>query len=385
MTRLPRLTPLRWPPPWLQDRRLTGVIAVSAIVLIALTAGLLRLLPLGAPSTAGVPRLVFAAFGQTADLVYIAPATKPDERTIVDTVQHAEGWGINPGPMYGSLLAYNVIPSGSPAQRGAPAELWLLNVTGGEKTRLARDADLLVKPQFVAGGKAILYRRSDGDLQSILRVEIDSQARTVIHEERTAFGILPIGYDAGGALLLVRLSNAGTDFFTKRGDGAPSLAFHASNEIARDWQLSPDGKSIAFLAPQQRGERVIYRAQVVTIEGGRALALPDTGASGEQYGPMWTPDGAALAVGQEPMTGPSAPVALLRTGVNPNPLAAPARGFDIPVAWSAGGTYLAARTFDGRNSTNAGRESAVVIARSGERYPVSAPGEVILVGWLPNA
>jgi hypothetical protein len=66
-------------------------------------------------------------------------------------------------------------------------------------------------------------------------------------------------------------------------------------------------------------------------------------------------------------------------------LAAPKQGFDVPFAWSANGTYLAARTFDGKNSTNAGRESAVVIARSGERYPVSAPGEVILVGWLPNA
>ena len=367
-----------------QNRWITGAVAIGAIVLVGLTVGLLRLLPIGAQPTTGVPRLVFAAFGETADLVYIAPATKPDERTIVDTVQHAEGWGMNPGPMVGSLLAYNVIPTGTPAQRGAPSELWLLDVTSHAKTRLARDADLLVKPQIVSGGKAILYRRSDGGLQSIVRVDIETQARTVIHEEHTAFGILPIGFDAAGVLLFARLSNTGTDVITKRGGGAPALAFHASDEIARDWQLSPDGKSIAFLAPQARGERVVARAQVVRIEGGRALALPDASGTGEQYGPTWTPDG-TLAVGQEPVSRTSAPVALLRAGANPSTLAAPARGFDVPVTWSTGGTYLAAHTFDGQNSTNAGRESAVVIATSGERYPVSAPGEVILVGWLPNA
>ena len=361
--------------------------AIGAIALLALTAGLLRLLPIGATPPAGTPRLVFAAFGKTADIIYTAPATEPDERTIIGTVPHAPGWGINPGPMSGSLLAYTVIPTGTAARPDAPAELWLLNVTTREQTRLARDADARVKPQIVAGGTAILYRRSDGDLQSILRVDIDSQARTVIHEERTAFGIFPIGYDSGDALLFVRLSNRGTDVFSKRGDGSPTLAFHAADEIARDWSLSPDRTSVAFLAPLQRGERVVYRAQVIAVQGGRAVPLPEPSANGEQYGPTWTPDG-ALAVGQEPAAdaggGAGAPVLLLRPGANPTALAAPDRGFDVPVAWSAAGTYLAARTFDGKNSTSAGRESTVVIARSGERHAVPAPGEVILLGWLPH-
>ncbi|MFA7248271.1 MAG: hypothetical protein WC273_01400 [Dehalococcoidia bacterium] len=360
------------------------MIAVAAIVAVGLAAGLLRLLPLAAKPTTGVPRVVFAAFGATSDVLFIAPATRPDERTVVDTVQHAEGWGINPGPMFERLLAYNVVPAGAPAGRGAPSELWLLNVATGERTRLARDADLLVKPQFVADGKSILYRRTDGDLQQVVRVDIDSLARTMIYEERTAFGVFPLGVDANGTLLFARLSNTGTDVLRKAGDASPVLAFHASDEIARDWQLSPDGKSLAFLAPLRRAERVVYRAAVVMIEGGKAVALPEGDASGEQYGPLWTPDGGSVAVGQEAASGAATPVVLLRAGGAPVPLATPARGFDVPVAWSAAGTYLAARTFDGQNSTNVGRESAVVIARSGERYPVSAPGEVILLGWLPD-
>ena len=361
-----------------------GVIAIGAIGLVALSAGLLRLLPLGERSTTGVPRIVFAVFGQTSDILYVAPATKPDERTIIDTVPHAEGWGLNPAPMYDSLVAYNVIPSGV-AARGVPAELWLMNVTTKEKTRLARDADLLVRPQFVNNGRAILYRRSDGDLQSVVRVDIDTQARTVVHEEHTAFGIFPIGNDASGNLVFARLSKGGTDVFTKHGTDEPTLAFHASDEIAHDWQMSPDAKSIAFLSPESRAERVVYRASVVSMNGGRSVALPKTDRTGEQYGPIWTPDGLDLTVGQEPQASASAPVTLLRSGATSTRLTAPSRGFDVPVAWSANGTYLAARTFDGKNSTDTGRESAVVIARSGERYAVSAPGEVIFVGWLPNA
>jgi dipeptidyl aminopeptidase/acylaminoacyl peptidase len=368
------------------DRRTGVLVALGLLALIGMAWGVLRLLPVNArgTSTAGVPRLVFAAFGQTADLIYVAPATRPDERTVIDTVPHAEGWGINPGPMYRDLVVFNAIPSGTPGQRGAPADLWLLNAGTRERTRLARDADLLVKPQFTPDGRAVLYRRSDGELQSIVRVDLETQARTVLYEERTAFGILPVGTDRGGALLFARLSTTGTDVFRKPTSGDPKLAFHASDELARDWQVSPDGRSIAFLAQQTIGERVVYRAQVAMIEEGRALELPEPGP-GEQYGPVWTPNGHDLTVGQEPVAGDSAPVALISPEAAPTALVAPKQGFDVPFAWSANGTYLAARTFDGKNSTNAGRETAVVIARSGERYPVSAPGEVILVGWLPNA
>jgi hypothetical protein len=344
----------------------------------------IRLLPLAERPTTGVPLLVFAAFGQTSDIMYVAPATKPDERTVIDTIPHAEGWGINPGPMWGDLVAFNAIPTGTPGPRGAPAELWLLNARTREKVRLARDADLLVKPQFIEGGRAVLYRRSEDDVQAIVRVEVETQSRTVIHQERTAFGIIPVGADSSGALLFARLSNTGTDVFRKADGGAPTLAFHASDELARDWQVSPDRKAIAYLAQQSRGERVVYRAQAVSLEG-RALGLPDADAHGEQYGPVWTPDGADLAVGQEPTSTTAAPVALLRAGATPTALVAPRQGFDVPFAWSENGNYLAARTFDGKNSMDTGRETAVVIARSGERYPVSAPGEVILVGWLTSA
>jgi hypothetical protein len=66
-------------------------------------------------------------------------------------------------------------------------------------------------------------------------------------------------------------------------------------------------------------------------------------------------------------------------------MAPPARGFDVPFAWSDEGEFLAARTFDGADSTTPGQESAVIIGVDGERRGIPAVGEVILVGWLPRA
>ena len=190
-------------------RRLTLALAAGLLILVIGGIGVIQLLPRFARPTSGVPRLAFAVFGPSADLVYTAPATKPDERTTVVEVKHAEGWGINPGPMVGALLAYTVRPPGGPTDRDAPAELWLLDVATHEQTRLARDADLLVPPRLLPGGKALLYRRTEGDQQSILSIDIATQARTTLYAERTAFGLFPIGLDAGGNLGFSKASNLG--------------------------------------------------------------------------------------------------------------------------------------------------------------------------------
>ena len=374
------------PPGRLARRVPARAIALAgALLLLGVAAVLLRLLPgFGLDGTRGVPRVVYAEFGPTGDHLYTAPATDPAKRTLVDTIEHADGWGINPGVMSGNLVAYAVLPTGTAGGRGAPAELWILDVATKQRTRLARDADLTVRPQLT-DANTILYRTTTGDRQAIVRVDIAKQSRTVVYEEQTAFGVFPVGFDAGGALIFVRLSTAGTDVLSARPGAQATPLFHASNELARDWQLSPDRQAIAFLAPETRAERVVYRAQVVQLSGAHPAVLPEVAAAGEQYGPTWTSDGRSLTVGQEAGTAGAAPVTLLRPGAPPTSLASPPRGFDVPFAWSAQDQYLAAHTFDGANSTNPGRESAVVIAQDGARRAIPATGEVILVGWLPRA
>ena len=76
----------------LHGRRMMGALAAGAIGLVLASAALLRLLPLGQHSTIGVPRIVFAVFGQTTDTLYVAPATKPEHRVSPFCDQDGCGW-----------------------------------------------------------------------------------------------------------------------------------------------------------------------------------------------------------------------------------------------------------------------------------------------------
>jgi hypothetical protein len=63
-------------------------------------------------------------------------------------------------------------------------------------------------------------------------------------------------------------------------------------------------------------------------------------------------------------------------------LAAPARGFDLPLGWSSDGRALAARSFDGKSANAPGTETTVVVSTDGARRPVTGSGEIIVFGWV---
>ncbi|MEX2372405.1 MAG: hypothetical protein WD800_01255, partial [Dehalococcoidia bacterium] len=351
----------------------SAAIPIAAVILVTGAFLTVRLLPSQSepPITATTldPRVVFAEFGLNEDRIYIAPADNPDDRTLVDTVAHAAGWGIKPAvAVAGPLLAYNALPDTAGAGTDSPAELWIVNVEPGDKVRLARDADLLIAPIFVDGGAGLVYRRTSGRQQELVRVAIDEMTRRVVHAQQTLFGLFPIGVDDDGALLFAQLSEEGTDIYSVREGNAPAFVFHASDHIARDWQLSPDGTSLSYLAPDVTLERVAYRARVVDLarssEVALAKATPD--AATEQYGPVWTPDGGGVTVGQEAFVQAAEPAVVLRTDGTSASLPAPARGFDVPLGWSADGRYLAVRSFDGRNSVEPGLGSTVLVDPQGQ-------------------
>jgi hypothetical protein len=343
--------------------------------------------PTAAALPEGQPLLVFAEFGPTADRIYLAPAEAPGERILVETVEHAQGWGIMPAAgVMGGLIAYTVLPSSARPDRDSPAELWVLDLESRDRTRLARDADLLIAPIFVDGGSALLYRRSGGQQQEIVRVEIATLTRRAVHAEQTAFGIFPVGYDHEGSLVFARLSTAGTDILNVREGRAPAFLFHASGHIAHGWQLSPDGRAISFLAPEPGAERVVMRAYVVDLATAQPQGLaPDWHPMAQQFSPVWTPDGRALAVGQEPGGLAAGHATVLGLDGQVGTLAAPAQGFDVPVAWSANGRYLAVRTFDGFSAQHPGVESATVVGVDGRRWEVTAPTEITVIGWHVRA
>lgn len=327
------------------------------------------------------PQLVYAEFGTSEDRIYLAQPSQPDARTLIDSVRHAPGWGINPAiEVAGSRLAYTVLPENARPQRDSPAELWVMDIESRNKTRLARDADLLVPPVFLDEGERLVYRRSNGSRQELVTVEIDDMTRTAVHAEDTAFGIFPVGDDHEGDLLFARLSPTGTDLY-RVGDAEPELLAHLSDDIAREWQVSPDGNALSYLAPEVLAERVAYRAHVLSLRDVSPRDLPVASESGEQYGPIWTPNGAGVTVGQEVIATDSEPAIVLATDGQVTPLPPPTQGFDVPLGWSGNGRFLAVRSFNGRNAMEPGAESTVIIDTEGQRYPVEVSTEVIYIGW----
>ena len=334
------------------------------------------------------PRLVYAQFGPTADRIFTAPAAEPGRRAPVATVEHAEGWGINPAPaMAGSLVAYTVLPPGGPGRRDARAELWLLDVESHARIRLARDADLLVAPVFDREGARLAYRSTGpGGEQRLVLVDLSTRLRRVQHTYEGTLGVFAVGFADDGALLFAQLSSGGTDVYRVTENGDAELLFHASDHIARDWRLSPDGRALSYLSPEMAAERIVHRLRVVELAapGGQQRAGAGEPAS-EQFAPVWTPDGGGVTVGREAYPGVSAAaVTFGRGGGEATALAAPARGFDAPLGWSPDGRYLAARSFDGVSSYDPGRESMVVISTDGERRAIAVRMELIFIGWLPS-
>ncbi|MBX7110681.1 MAG: hypothetical protein K1X87_02405 [Dehalococcoidia bacterium] len=343
----------------------------------------------GTPAPASTS-LLFAEFGTNADRVFRAEARDPSVRSLVATIPHAPEWGINAAARpAGDLVAFTVLPATARPERDTPAELRVLDLADGRTRLLASDADLLTAPVFDRNGTHVVYR-SDGELgtQTLVSVDLATGARRTVYELETTFGVYPVGFGADGRLLFASLSRGGTDLVRAGADGGPELVIHASDEVARDWQLSPDGKRIAFLVPQTQNERTVNRLRVVDLTTRSPLSVNSVQVPPaiEEYAPAWSPDGSAVTLGREAFPDARAgAVTYPLSGGTPSALAPPARGYDVPIDWSTDGQYLAVRSFDGMTTQDPGEESLVIVATSGGRMTVSAANEVLFLGWVASS
>ena len=358
------------------------------------------------PAERTVPsgRLVISELrGAETILLSVSPAN-PEDRRPVARIEHAPNWApraaIAPG---GDLIAYTVLPAGarSPDTEGT---LWVVALQAREPRRLTMRIDARVAPVWAPDGSRVVYQRAipGGPASLTLLLEEvnvrDGKAQELAQVALPA-RLFPIGYaPEGEGFYYVRFAREGAYLHevdtrsravrqvTRLGDGA-----------ARDFKLSPYGSALLYLALDGASAR--YRAFRADMRTGDTRPLLEGLLRSEDVGVAWRPGTpASPAVGMITVpgaqgTGPgtrgtsggetTARVALDEGGGVT--VTERAGGFDVPVAWSPDGRYLALRAFSGAGADDPGREQPVLLDREGVRTPLRGTGTVELVGWVTDA
>jgi len=345
--------------------------------------------------TGSGPRLLVTEFGLNQDTLWAISADEPDRRQPVATLPHAPGYGAYASVSAdGGSLAYTALPPGlkNPAA-DSPAEVWLLDLSTGQSRVLAADADLLVTPVWAPDGRSLVFRRSypqenaAGSFE-LVRVDLTGGETAVAKAEA---GLFPIGFAPDGTFLYTAVSPTGTDLMRAaalRADVAAERLAHLSDEFTREWRLSPDGRELAFLAPQVTNGGMVLRAMVADLSRGAGqvsvrLEVAD-GALAQEFGPVWHPDG-DLTLGR--LSPGQSRAGALRLSAQAEDGAAealprPDRGFDVPISWSPDGDVLAVRTFENASPVQPGRARLELVQEDGGRRPIEMGSEVSVAGWL---
>jgi dipeptidyl aminopeptidase/acylaminoacyl peptidase len=156
------------------------------------------------------------------------------------------------------------------------------------------------------------------------------------------------------------------------------------DQIARDYDLSPDRKRVAYLAQELFEGQFVLRSFIADLPAKATGVLTAQGLPpGDHLRPLWHPDGSRVAVGLLPSGIEPGAVALVPAGGGaPGFLPAPQRGFDVPAAWAPDGTYLAVRNFSGQSVANAGDHRIELVAPSGQRIVAAEGTQFETIGWF---
>lgn len=328
----------------------------------------------GSDDTVSGERFVYQADDGSSMELWLAGAARGSARRLLVTAQHVSGWSgraaISPD---GETIAYTRLPVGA-GDPDRAAELWVVRVVGGDPSLVAAGIDLRSALVWSMDSASVLYQRVGETGVQLWRQDLRSGATQLVTEPSTGVSILPIGYaKASNTLLGARFDSQGTDIVRLAGDGDEQEVMHISDGTARDLELSPDAKHVAYLYPDGRSEPPISRAGIVDLQNGTIELLPDTW--GEIVGVAWRPDGALLIGSDGERAG-------LRTDGGLWVYREDAGGFDQPLASSPSGQAVATRHFSGRSAGEPGTAADLILRKDGSGVPIVAGMAARFVGWL---
>jgi len=157
-----------------------------------------------------------------------------------------------------------------------------------------------------------------------------------------------------------------------------------SDQIARDYDLSPDKKHLSYLAQEIVNGEFVLRPYTADLPAKTTTAVSTDGLPpGDHFHPLWHPGGTLLALGSLPTGLESGAVALIPVGGGaPGFLPAPERGFDVPSAWAPDGSFLAVINFSGDSLANLGASRIDLVAPTGQRMILAEGTQFDVIGWF---
>ena len=282
----------------------------------------------------------------------------------IATIPHLDGFSlrgaVSPSGRHVALLT----PDGAIAGR-AFASLLVLDLETGLFLRLAEGLEPLQNPLWTPDASAVIITRSvrteAGERGvAVARVGFDG-TESVLETHLGAGTVAPVGFDAQGRLLAVRIDARGS---TLTRDGAEILWL--STHITRDWALSPDATRLAFVEVNL-WEGLRYLPRVVSVEGGGGGVAAASTSTQQALGAAWPPSGDAPSFGSEPSPLPAGSVSAQGPG-----------GFDVPLAYSRDGAALAVHHWSGDSFDEPGTPRLQIVSGAG-RQPLD--GFSRFFGW----
>ena len=349
-----------------------GMLLAGLPIAAAVISGITGRGPVASTAYASAPTGQYAVVAQSgveADTILVAPVYDPDAVIEIASIPHLEGFytrgAVAPDGRSAALI---VVDGGTPA---APtASLVLVNLETGETRSLASSIDTLQSPAWSPDSASVVVTRG-GDLApgtiTLLSVPVSGSGEVPLQSMGGVLGVYPVGYDSAGRLVTVVIDGEGSTVYR---DGANPVSLGPS--ITRDWELNADGSAIAYVETNlDQGARYLPRVTSLLESGGvvtaQSLALA---TDGQALGTTWAPGSNQPVFGVEPGMAPLAGGVMAQT--------AAAGGFDVPIAYSSDGKFLAVQHWDGESFDRPGSVSIEIVSEEGR---VSLDSATEFLGW----